>query len=529
VKRDAEVINEEAKTPSNDVGNPGEDVGQSGAPSKNVRESGAGFKASDAEVGERDTDVGTMGIRATEATTGCILIVDDEKSLRWSLAEGLREDGYDVVEAQDGAECYAALASNPVDVVLLDLKLPGEDGLTILRRIKGDYPDVTVVMMTAYGKFEDAVKATKIGCYNYIGKPFELDHMRLVIRNALANASLRKEVEYLRDDERRKYRSDYVFGGSPAIRKVLSDIKKISERGWSTVLIMGETGTGKELMARQIHYGSPWKEAPFVEVNCSAVPGTLLESELFGHEKGAFTDAHTSKKGLFELANRGTLFLDEIGEMSLELQSKLLRVMETKRFKRVGGVNDIQVETRIITATNRNLRQAVSEGSFREDLYYRLTVIPIQLPTLRDRREDIPTLVKCFVDHFNKELRKTVSGVSGDALEVLMNYNWPGNVRELRNVIERAMLLESEEEILPDHLPREIFEEAAKIGAGDVEAHIRNGGTVLKLDEVERIAIEHSLRVHGGNKTKAAQALGISRQTLRTKLKQYGMIGLESH
>jgi DNA-binding NtrC family response regulator len=482
----------------------------------------------DVEAAEEIVRASDADVDGTEVISGCILVVDDEKSLRWSLAEGLREDGYEVLEAENGTQCYAALDSHPVDVVLLDLKLPGEDGLTILRRIKEKYPDVTVVMMTAYGKFENAVKATKIGCYNYIGKPFELDHMRLVIRNALANASLRKEVEYLRDDERRKYKSDYVFGSSPAIRKVLSDIKKVSARGWSTVLIMGETGTGKELMARQIHYGSPWKDAPFVEVNCSAVPGTLLESELFGHEKGAFTDAHTSKKGLFELANRGTLFLDEIGEMSLELQSKLLRVMETKRFKRVGGVNDIQVETRIIAATNRNLRQAVAKGSFREDLFYRLTVIPIQLPPLRDRREDIPVLIKCFIDQFNKELRKTVSGASGDALRTLTSYTWPGNVRELRNVIERAMLLESEEEILPDHLPREIFEEAASFVPSDIESHIMGTDQVLALDDVEKVAIEHALRVHGGNKTKAAQALGISRQTLRTKLKQYSLQGSDS-
>jgi two-component system response regulator AtoC len=479
----------------------------------------------DAETAEEKVGTSEAEMGTPEVVTGVVLVVDDEKSLRWSLAEGLREDGYDVVEAENGTECFAVLDSQPVDVVLLDLKLPGEDGLTILQRIKHSYPEVTVVMMTAYGKFEDAVKATKIGCYNYIGKPFELDHMRLVIRNALATASLRKEVEYLRDEERRKYRSDYVFGSSQAIRKVLASIKKVSERGFSTVLIMGETGTGKELMARQIHLGSPWKEAPFVEVNCSAVPGTLLESELFGHEKGAFTDAHAAKKGLFELANRGTLFLDEIGEMSLELQSKLLRVMETKRFKRVGGVNDIQVETRIIAATNRNLRQAVDKGSFREDLYYRLTVIPIQLPPLRERREDVPVLIKCFVDQFNSELRKTVSGASKEAVEVMMAYNWPGNVRELRNVIERAMLLESEEEILPEHLPREIFEEATPSGAGQVESFISDSGRVLTLDEVEELAIGHALRVHGGNKTRAAQALGISRQTLRTKLKQYGMAG----
>jgi DNA-binding NtrC family response regulator len=468
------------------------------------------------------TDDALVGETSEGVTSGTVLVVDDEKSLRWSLAEGLREDGYEVMEAENGTECFETLAAHPVDVVLLDLKLPGEDGLTILKRIKAEYPDVIVVMMTAYGRFEDAVKATKIGCYNYIGKPFELDHMRLVIQNALANASLRKEVEYLRSDEKRKYRSDYVFGNSPAIRKVLNAVKKISERGWSTVLILGETGTGKELIARQIHYGSPWRDAPFVEINCSAVPSNLLESELFGHERGAFTDAHSAKKGLFELANRGTIFLDEIGEMSLELQSKLLRVMETKRFKRVGGINDIQVETRIIAATNRDLRRGVSEGTFREDLFYRLTVIPLQLPRLRERREDIPTLIKCFIDQFNKELRKTVSGVSPEALDVMTAYSWPGNVRELRNVIERAMLLESEEQILADHLPRELFS-AGPSSPSEVEDRVTRQGRVLSLAEVERIAIEHSLHAHGGNKTKAAQALGISRQTLRTKLKQYGM------
>jgi len=455
--------------------------------------------------------------------TGTVLIVDDEHSLRWSLAEGLREDGYEVFEAGNGSECFETLSKCPVDVVLLDLKLPGEDGLTILKRIKSEYPDVTVVMMTAYGRFEDAVKATKIGCYNYIGKPFELDHMRLVIKNALANTSLRKEVEYLRGEDKRKYRSDYIFGNSPAIRKVLGAVKKIAERGWSTVLIQGETGTGKELIARQIHYQSPWRDAPFVEVNCSAVPSTLLESELFGHERGAFTDAHASKKGLFELANRGTILLDEIGEMSLELQSKLLRVMETKRFKRVGGISDIQVETRIIAATNRDLRQAVAEGSFREDLYYRLSVIPLRLPTLKERADDIPVLVKYFIDLFNRELRRTVTGISEEALDVMKGYSWPGNVRELRNVIERVMLLETEDVILPQHLPRELFSAAPAQSALDLESRIRRESRVPTMEEVERMAIEHALRVLGGNKTKAAQALGISRQTLRTKVKQYGL------
>ncbi len=449
-----------------------------------------------------------------------ILVVDDEKTLRYALKEGLSEEGYRVETAGDRASALETLNREEFHLALLDQKLPDGSGLELLREIRSRYPEMQVVIMTAYGKFENAVEATKAGCFDYIGKPFELDHMKLVIKNALSQSRLTEEVTRLRAAERHRAGSALIVGGSSKLAKIFETIRKVATAGNSTVLLQGETGVGKELLAREIHDLGKTHDGPFIEVNCSAFPENLLESELFGYERGAFTDAKRTKKGLMELANGGTLFLDEIGEMSPGLQTKLLRALEMKRFRRVMGVSDILVDTRIIAATNRDLKLLVQQEKFREDLFFRLDVIRILVPPLRERPEDIPPLIDHFVGHWNRELGRNVKGPSDRALELLLVYRWPGNVRELRNVIERAILLESEEWILPEHLPLEIIG-ASGGGVAVLETRLKGEGSITTLAQAERIAIEMALGQAGGNKTKAAEWLGISRQTLRTKLKEY--------
>jgi two-component system response regulator AtoC len=460
-----------------------------------------------------------------------VLIIDDERSLRFTLTEALAAEGFRVFDAAGGEAGFAILRDEDIDVVLLDQKLreSGEDGLEVLKILKRDWPDVEVVMMTAHGRFESAVQATKLGCYQYLGKPFELDQLVLVLRSALENRSLKREVEVLKRAESGRYPMDLVEGRSEALRRVLDELDKISA-GSTTVLLRGETGVGKELMARRVHEKSPVAGGPFVEVNCSSIPENLLESELFGYEKGAFTDAKQRKKGLFELADGGTLFLDEIGEMSVNLQSKLLRVLETRSFKRVGGTSNVVVNVRIVAATNRDLKKAVAEGQFREDLYYRLSVVPVVIPPLRERIDDLAALVDHFLRHFSRELRKHVVELSPAALDLLRGHDWPGNVRELRNVIERAILLGSGSRIEVDHLPMELRGSAAAKATGSEDASglaslaARNDG-VLTVADAEKYAIQVAIDRFEDNKTRAAEALGISRQTLRQKLKDYGLAG----
>ncbi len=462
----------------------------------------------------------------TDATTLAkqtygILVVDDERTLRFTLKEGLSEDGYRVETAADGAEAIEKLDREEYQVVLLDQKLPDVNGIDLLRTIRSKRRGAQVIMMTAYGKFQQAVEATKAGCYEYLAKPFELDHMKLIINNALSQLRLAEEVVRLREVDRRRAGSMLIVGGSSKMIKIIETIQKIAQTGSSTVLLQGETGVGKELLAREIHDQSSWHEGPFVEVNCSGFAENLLEPELFGYERGAFTDARkTGKKGLMELANGGTLFLDEIGEMSFNLQSKLLRALEMKRFRRVMGESDIHVDMRIVAATNRDLKGLVEQGKFREDLFFRLDVIRIGVPPLRERPEDIPPLIDHFVGHWNREFGRNVKGPTDEALELLMAYRWPGNVRELRNVLERSILLESEEWILPEHLPVDVVS-AGGSGPRVFETQIHAEGGITKLVDAERIAIKAALEKTGGNKTRAAEALGISRQTLRTKLKEY--------
>jgi DNA-binding NtrC family response regulator len=450
-----------------------------------------------------------------------ILVVDDEKTIRWSLGEALREDGYEVIDADSGEKGLEWFKKKSADLVLLDLKLPGEDGISILKKIRKLDPTVPVIMMTAYGEVETAVQAMKNGAYDFVLKPFALEKLKITIKNALETHRLKDEIAYLKERSASKSVFRTFIGQSEPMLEIFEKLKKIGKSKANTILITGESGAGKELVARTIHECSYDEPRPFMEINCASVPETLLESELFGYEKGAFTDAKTRKKGLVELAEGGTLFLDEIGEMGITLQSRLLRVIENKTFRRVGGVQDLRVNTRIVAATNRDLEKAIEEKLFRKDLFFRLKVIPIHVPPLGDRREDIPLLVNHFVERFNRELGKKVKPVSRSVMERLVQYDWPGNVRELKNVVERAMLLDAETEILVEHLPPEIYEKDGDHTGTGKTAHVLSSFFPMTLREIEKIQIERTLKQTNGNKSKAAGILGISRQTLREKLKVF--------
>jgi len=449
-----------------------------------------------------------------------ILIIDDEKAIRWSLGEALKNIEYEVDDAATGTAGIKKFEDDPPDCVILDLKLPDTDGLKVLKKIKEIEQDVPVIMMTAYGEVEIAVEAIRSGAYDFLQKPFQLEKMKVSIRNALESSGMRAEIGDLRKKEREAYSFKNFIGRSAVMETVFAKIRKIGASKASTILIQGESGTGKELVARAIHECSGGANQPFLEINCAALPETLLESELFGHEKGAFTDAKFRKKGLFELAEGGTIFLDEIGEMGITLQSRLLRVIENKTFRRVGGVKDLRVNTRIIAATNRNLKRAIEEGRFRNDLYYRLQVIPLDLAALRERPEDIVPIANHFISLFNREFKKNVKKVDAKVARLLEGYRWPGNVRELKNVIERAMLLEAEDELLPEHLPPEIVQGESAPPAAGGERNI-DSLYPISIEDMEKILIEKTLGESAGNKSKAARVLGISRQTLREKIKLY--------
>ncbi len=477
-------------------------------------------------MGKGDSPTQTQSART-------ILIVDDERSLRFSLGEWARDAGFHPLEATNEGEALERVRDHEVDAVVLDLKLADEDGIQVLRRLRELDPALPVVMLTGHGTVEHAVRATRLGAYDFVLKPPDLEHLEVVLRRAMEHARLRREVDHLRSGAGA---AQPLLGGSEGLKQVIRQLDKVARSSAATVLIHGETGTGKELMARYLHGRSARAPAPFVDLNCSAIPEQLLESQLFGHEKGAFTDAKHFRKGLFDLADGGTLFLDEIGEMAPQLQSKLLRVLETRSFRRVGGHADILVDVRIVAATHRDLKRQVADGRFREDLYFRLNVVPIQMPPLRERREDVPVLAEHFIARFCGEMGRPPARIHPGALRALTGYAWPGNVRELKNVIERMLLLEAEDEILPQHLPAEFAAGAAgeaasgsagPRGSGSAGA-IPTGdpfprGVVRPLVEVEQMAIGHALEVCGGNKTRAAHLLGISRQTLRTKLKELRM------
>ncbi len=443
-----------------------------------------------------------------------VLVVDDEQLIRWSLNDRLSHEGYRVVEA-DSAKAALERHAEGVDLVLLDYKLPDGDGLSVLKKIKEADADTLVILLTAYSTVDTAVEAMKEGAYHYANKPFNLDEIVLLVEKALETTRLRREVRALRASQARPYSVDRIVGHSKAISEAKALLEKVAASPASTVLLTGESGTGKDLAAKVLHYASDRAARPFMNITCSALPEQILESELFGHERGAFTDARQQKRGLLESADGGTVFLDEIGEMAPALQAKLLRVLEEKTFKRVGGVVDIKVDVRVVAATNRQLEEEVRKGRFREDLYYRLNVLPIVLPPLRARADDIPALVRYFVDAYNTEFRKRVRGVTDEAMKRLQTYGWPGNIRELRNAVERAMLLSEGTELTADQFP------VASGSGPKLTEGVDLPPTGIDLEQLERSLVVQALDRSGWNQTKAATMLGLNRDQIRYRIEKF--------
>jgi DNA-binding NtrC family response regulator len=445
-----------------------------------------------------------------------ILVVDDDKLLRTIITERLERSGYDVTAAGTLTEARAALHRYTPDVALLDVKLPDGEGPELLAELAAD-GETACVMMTAHATVEAAVAAVQQGAWDYLEKPFSLDKLEATLVSTLERTALQRELRALRE---KSSIGGTVVGASPAMKDVMALVERIAPATTSTVLIEGETGTGKGVIAGAIHRLSPRANGPFVNVTCSALAETLMESELFGHEKGAFTDARTMKRGLVEIADGGTLFLDEIGELSVAVQAKLLRFIEDKTFRRVGGTRDLTIDVRVVAATNRDLESAVHDGTFRDDLYYRLKVLPIRMPALRERKSDIPALAKTFLGTFNREFGKRIREISAEAMAILTRHPWPGNVRELRNVMERAVLLADGPVITPEMLPASIRDgvSAAPTGAAPL---LGAGG--IDLEELERSLLLEALRRAEGNRTQAGRLLGLSRHQIRNRLQKFGL------
>jgi DNA-binding NtrC family response regulator len=451
-----------------------------------------------------------------------ILVIEDKESMAEMLRETLESEGYRVLIAEEGEKGIKFLKENRIDLVLTDLKVPIKDGIEVLKASKEENPMVPVIIMTAYGSVETAVEAMKLGAFDFITKPFDTDHLLMLIKRAIETQKLVKENLLLKEEFATKLGIPRIIGKSKSIIDVAQIVQKVAQTK-TTVLLIGESGTGKELFARAIHNLSPRKEYPFVPINCAAIPRDLLESELFGHEKGSFTSADTKKLGKFELADHGTIFLDEVGDMDLTLQSKLLRAIETGEIERVGAVKSVRVDVRIVAASNRDLEKAVEEKKFREDLFYRLNVFPIQIPPLRERKEDIPLLVDFFINKYCQEIKTPIKEISKEALELLSNYYWKGNVRELENAIERAVILCEGDVISPEHFILDKYSKAftdEKPGAisGTLEYVSKEATRKVEMQRIMDV-----LKQTKGNKTKAAEILQVSYKTLLTKIKEYGI------
>jgi DNA-binding NtrC family response regulator len=453
-----------------------------------------------------------------------VLIVDDEYLIRWSLSENLKEDGFRCLTAENGEKALETFRAEAPDIVILDIKLPGIDGIEVLERIKELEKDVPVIMVTATSQLDVAVKAMKLGAYDYIAKPFDLTEIRTKVRNALEKTQLVQEVEYFRKRQAERHGFDRIIANDPKMQELVGMARRIAQSSSTTVLLMGDSGTGKDLLAQAIHFESARRDRPFMPINCTALPEELLESELMGYEKGAFTDAKKTKKGLFELADGGTIFLDEIGDMKIGLQSKLLRFLEDRTFKRVGGKEDIEVDVRIIAATNRDIEKAIEERNFREDLYYRLSVIPLVLPPLRERREDILPLARHFLESFNRDFKASFSGFTPEVEALLLQHDWPGNIRELRNVVERAVILAPGDTIGVDSLPWKVRGDRPKSARAGEPGVVILPDTGLDIDDVEHELIVQALEKTSQNQTRAARLLGLTRDALRYRMKKYELL-----
>ncbi len=445
-----------------------------------------------------------------------LLVVDDEELIRWSLCAHLETEGFRTVQAANGEEALARVADSAPAAVFMDLKMPVMDGLTALRKLRETDPDLPVIVITAHGGIESAIEATKLGAHGYLGKPFDLREATLVLRRALEQDRLRREVSYLRARDTEGYAQ--IVGKAPAIVRMFETLARLESVDAPTVLVQGESGTGKDLVARAIHARGPRHNGPFTEIDCTALPEALMESELFGHEKGAFTDARATKRGLFEVAACGVVFLDEIGELPLGMQAKLLRVLENRRFRRVGGVADLQFDATVIAATNRPLREEVKAGRFREDLFYRLHVVPIEVPPLRERREDIPLLAEHFIGRANRAFGRKIRAIDPEAMERLVRYAWPGNIRELRNVIERTVILLRGDTVRAVDLPVELAP-ARPAGAEGCPFALPEEG--VDLEAVERGLLVQALARTRGNQSAAARLLGVSRYALRYRMEKF--------
>jgi len=452
-----------------------------------------------------------------------ILIVDDDEVMRETLSDVLKRGEYEVYSVGYGGEALSVIKKNIIDLILLDMRLPDGDGLELLKKVKEFDTEILVIIMTAYSDIQTAVSAMKSGAYHYINKPFDLEELRLLIEKGLETKGLINEVRRLHRQQNEGNQKSQIYGVTSQIQYVKELIGMISKTNKTSVLIQGESGTGKELAANAIHYNSKRANKALMKINCSAIPDSLLESELFGYEKGAFTDAKATKKGLFELADGGTVFLDEIGDMKPFLQSKILRVIENQSFMRVGGEREIKVDVRIVAATNKDLETLVREGLFRKDLYYRLKVMVVEMPCLRERKEDILLLSNLFIEEINREYGKNINGLTEDSKKLLVHYPWPGNVRELKNVIERAMILTDQTYISPKQLPFELQQKEGYPSKG-MDLNPVEITEIMPLETLEKVYLFNVLKKMDGNKSKASKILGISRATLRAKVKKYHLL-----